>query len=235
MPVGKYIVFGEDANHNTWNTEYADDEYRIGDYPNRVFQMTEDGLVCTDCPTFGESDYRGRDHFENFFIEGNSEVEIRRGDDFTFTTEGDAEVIPSGKNLTVNSTNGGKVVIETENITDLFINGNSNVTLRGFDEHRAALTIRGNSQVKGYFDCSNLKLNMSGPCSIELFGKGRNLEATLNDGASLNANSWRTRDARITANNKSSAKVFAEDDLEVRKDAESSVENVGKAEMELEE
>ncbi|MEZ4920731.1 MAG: DUF2807 domain-containing protein [Saprospiraceae bacterium] len=233
IPVGKYVVFGEEVNRHTWGTEYANDEYYVSDYPDKVFLMTKDGLVCADCPSFGDSEYHGRNDFENFIFEGNFDAEIRKGDRFHFTTEGNIEVIPSGGKLTVtnNGQGAGKVYIEAPVFTDLYVNGNGSVIIRGFDEHHAGITSRGASTVKAYFDCDNLKLNMGGASTIELFGKGDDLSAVLNEGSILKAGTFRIRDADLRLNTGSSARVFAEDDLYIEKDLSSEIQNDGRADI----
>jgi hypothetical protein len=72
-------------------------------------------------------------------------------------------------------------------------------------------------------------VSLSGPCSLDLTGSGHRLDATLSEGATLEASKWRGQDVEVTASDNSRARVFAEGDALIRSDASSEVKVEGDA------
>jgi phage shock protein PspC (stress-responsive transcriptional regulator) len=243
VPEGKSIVVGKVLSDRIRHSDYSeteDNDYYMFDYPDRVFHMTDDGLVCADCPKFGEKEYHGGRYYENFILEGNFNTEIREGNNFRISFEGAPNAkdlvksIRTGNKLTL--TTDGKelpsdvrVIIETPVFTDLIADDAGEVILRGFDEGQASITARGKTRIKAYLDSRTLDVSLSGPCSLDLTGSGHRLDATLSEGATLEASKWRGQDVEVTASDNSRARVFAEGDALIRSDASSEVKVEGDA------
>ncbi len=245
VPPGKYIALEEDVNVHVWDVEYADpdSDYRIGNYPGMPFRMTKDGLVCTNCPHLGDADYRSGEAYDAFAIEGNVQVEIRKADRFSVRKEGPeselqkVDILRANDKMTI-TTNGKtvspkvKIWIEAPVFTDLLADNAKEITIRGFDEGRAAISARGASRILGYLDAEHLEAQLNGPCSLELFGRGRELEASLSDGARLTAAAWRADRVDISAYNGAQARVFARENARIHNDSESTVQLEGGARRE---
>lgn len=249
VPEGQYIVFGETINNRVHDTEYADDDgnYYIFDYPNRVYRMTEKGLVCADCPAFGDRDYRGHERFEDFILEGDLNAEINKGEKFSFRLEG----APADRDLVKTIRTGDKITFTTEGkatggrvkiyitapvFTSLHADNTGDVTIRGFKEGRAGISAKGSSRIKAYLDVyQTLDLTLNGPCHVELNGKGGDLEANLTNGATLEASTWRAHNADVSAADASKARVYVDEDAVVKQDADSEIKIDGTARMQEEE
>lgn len=245
IPEGKSIVFGEKINRRIYDVDYADsdNEYSIYHYPNKVFRMTSRGLTCSDCPQFGDQNYRGERSYENFILEGNFETEIIEGDDFSIEYEGSSgdrntvETIRSGDDLTLTTRGrslGGplRCVIRTPVFTSVYADKSGPVTIRGFKEGRSSITAKGATRIRGFFDSQKLNLTLSGKCEVELVGNGDELNAVLTEGATLEASGWRTERAEISASEGSNARVNVEHNAVIRSDAASSVKIEGTAHIE---
>jgi len=245
VPPGKYIALEEDVNVHAWDVEYADpnSDYRIGNYPGMPFRMTKDGLVCTDCPHLGDADYRGGEAYDAFVVEGKIQVEIRKADRFSVRKEGPeselqkVDILRANDKMTI-TTNGKtvgpqvKIWIEAPVFTDLLADNSGEITIRGFDEGRAVIAARGSSRILGYFDAENLEAHLNGPCSLELFGRGAELDASLSDGARLLAAAWRVDRVDVSAYNGAQARVFARENAQIDHDPESTVKLEGGARRE---
>lgn len=246
VPEGKYIVFGETINNRVHDTEYADNDanYYVFDYPNRVFRMTEKGLVCADCPAFGDRDYRGdgRD-YEDFILEGDLTAEINKADRFSIRIEGSpadrdlVKTIRTGDKITFTTegkATGGrvKIYIEAPVFTSLHADNTGDVTIRGFKEGLAGISAKGASRIKAYLDAyQELNVTLNGPCQLELNGKGGDLEANLANGATLEATAWRAHNADISAADASKARVYVEEDAMIKQDAGSEIKVDGTANL----
>jgi phage shock protein PspC (stress-responsive transcriptional regulator) len=235
VPMGSSIVFGKYINQYAKSSNYTDqsDGPKFRDQPDKVFKMTSKGLECSDCPQFGDREYNGRD-YENFILQGEFDTEIRQGDRFSIQMEGAhsdrnmIQTIRAGDKITF-TTNGkhtrGKVrlIIETPTFTSLHADNTGEVVIRGFNENTSSISTKGNSKVKGYFDSNELTLVLAGKGTVELTGKGDELKASVTDGASLEASSWRTDNAKISATNNSNAHINANNEVSVKSDISSHI------------
>jgi phage shock protein PspC (stress-responsive transcriptional regulator) len=243
VPEGKFITFDDKIYHYAAAdmSEYSEDTdgNYISKSPGKMFRMTADGLVCSDCAQFGDREYRSDEHYEDFILEGEFKTEIREGKKFKITVEGPAgavQTIRTGRKITF-TTNGKpagttvRVYVETPVFTSLHADNTGDITIRGFREGRSSISVRGTSLVKAYLDSENLTLSLNGKCRVELTGDGDRLEASLGDGATLEASSWRTDDADISASDGSKARIYARDQVRVRSDSSSEVKVDGNAEI----
>jgi phage shock protein PspC (stress-responsive transcriptional regulator) len=239
VPEGKFITFDDVIYHRAGSDmeEYAKDNN--GDYisrrPNKVFKMTNDGIVCADCPQLGDREYRGERNYENFILEGDFKTEILEGESFRVRLEGSDDLkalvktIKTGDKITFTTngrvTNGAvRVIIETPTFTSLHADNTGEITIRGFDEGNASISAKGSSRIKAYLDASNnLDVTLSGKCALEITGKGGELLANLTDGATLEASNWRANDAEISASDASKARIYVKNNALVLSDAASNV------------
>ncbi len=244
IPVGKYVIFGEKINDFSHiDMDYANlgDDYNIRDYPNQLFRMSENGLVCVGCPQFGDNNYREDRNYEKFILEGNFETEIRQGDNFKMRIEGPADAvrkIRTGDKLTLTTTDSTgrskvKVYIETPVFTSLHAENTGEITIRGFEEGEAHISARGRSRIRAYFDSRHLDLSLSGKCSLELTGKGDHLDVNLNDGAVLEGSNWRTNEAEISASDGSKARLNVRNNARISADGSSEVKVEGGANLDF--
>ena len=240
VPVGKSIVFDDKIySHAAADMdEYADDNDRnyISRSPEKIFRMTSHGLVCSSCPQFGDRDYSSEEYYEHFILEGEFETEMRKGDEFKIRFEGPADAIEkirTGKKLTLSKKGnaaGVKVFIESPVFTSLVADNTGDITIRGFEEGDASITVKGNNRVKAYIDVSDLlNVSLSGKCSLELVGDGNRMDAGLNDGATLESMNWRANNIEVTASGNSNARVHSKDDALIISESNSQVKVEGGA------
>lgn len=243
VPVGKSIVFDEKIyRHSAADMEVYSNDNEGGNYisrsPEKIFRMTAGGLICASCPQFGDRDYSSDEYYEHFILEGNFETEMRRGNDFKIRIEGPADAIEkirTGKKLTLSkkgNATGVKVFIESPVFTSLIADNTGDITLRGFEEGDASITVTGSSRVKAYIDVSDLlNVSLTGKCTLELVGDGNNIDANLSDGATLESVNWRAEKIEITASGASNARVYAKDRAVVISDNGSQVKVEGGAKI----
>ena len=244
LPVGKSIIFDNKIYKYAAADldDYADDNDRqyISRRPEKVFRMTNRGLICSECPQFGDEGYNGDEYYEHFILEGKFDTEIRKGNDFKLTIEGPNDAIQkirTGNKLTLTTKGSAgngtiKVYIETPNVTSLYADDTGDVTLRGFEETEASISAKGSSHIKAYMDVDNgLNVSLSGKAFLELVGEGEYLDAGLSEGATLESIGWRAERVEITASEASRARVYAKQDALVISDGNSDVKVEGGAKI----
>ncbi|MEN9445930.1 MAG: hypothetical protein RL728_442 [Bacteroidota bacterium] len=246
VPDGKYIIFDQiTANFSDAEVEYYDAEDHhnfIHNSEGKLFRMTPKGLMCTDCPSFGESDYQNDRDYEKFIFEGNFEVDLRKSEnsDFSILIEGDKnalKTIRSGDKLTLSAAEGikpgTKVTIHTPDLTYLFADNTGVITVRGFEEHNALFSVKGRSTIKAYMDVqSELEVLVSGQGKVELYGEGNRLSATLSDNAVLDANGWRANEITVAASGNASGRVYGKERATIKTENASTVKLEGPARRE---
>lgn len=247
VPEGKNITFDE-AIHDYAGAdldEYDDDNDNnyISRRPGKIFRMNDRGLVCTDCPNMGDKGYRSDRRYEDFILEGDFTTEIRQGDDFRVEIEGPngekdkIQKIQTGNKITFTtngkSTNGAvRIFIQTPTFTSLHADNTGEITIRGFDEGQASITASGSSRIKAYIDVSSeFNIALSGKASLDLTGKGGELDASLSDNAVLEAANWTADRVEVSASDAARARLFAKDDALVISTGQSSVRVDGGADV----
>lgn len=244
MPVGKSVVFDEKiyGHAAAEYDDYAKGNQRnyISKTPGRVFTMTSGGIACTECPGWGDGGYDYDNDYEEFILEGNFETEIRKGDNFSIQITGaDADKkmlksIPSGNQVTL-TTEGKttaapvKVVITTRTFTTLISKNSGDVSITGFDEGRSSITLRGGATVRGYFDSNDLDVTIDGTGKVDLTGRGNELNATVAEGGTLEATSYRVDRANLSARDNSKVRVNVRDHYSSKSDATSTITVDGNA------
>ena len=246
VPEGKSIVFDDKIYRYSASDldNYSDDnrENYISREPDRVFRMTGDGLICTSCPQMGDRNYRSGRSYEKFIFEDKISAEIRQGDEFRVEIEGsDADKdkiqkIQSGDKITF-TTNGKKldgpvhVLIQTRTFTSLHADDTGEITIRGFEEGQAGITAKGNSVIRAYIDSRSLNVTLSGNATLDLTGRGDELDVNLTDASVLESTNWRAESGEIYASETARARVFVKDRVLVVSTGSSNVKVDGGAEV----
>jgi phage shock protein PspC (stress-responsive transcriptional regulator) len=238
VPEGKYICFDEFINDRvstgSEGYSYKNDNNYFSRKPDRIYVMTRDGILCTDCPKMGDRGYSPDRTYGEFIFDSGLEAEIIESEEFSFRFEGnpdDVETIESGDKITFKgkskrSSDKVKIIIETPEFNSLYALSGSIVTIRGFNVFEASVVARDGSIIKGFLDARDrLEIILSDGSIMDLTGKGGDLNATLTDGSILNANGWFAENARVSASDGSIAKVHSRNNPEVSGDSSGKVEN----------
>lgn len=238
VPEGKYICFDEFINDRvsagSEGYSYKNDNNYFSRKPDRIYVMTRDGILCTDCPKMGDRGYSPDRTYGEFIFDSGLEAEIIESEEFSFRFEGnpdDVETIESGDKITFKgkskrSSDKVKIIIETPEFNSLYALSGSIVTIRGFNVFEASVVARDGSIIKGFLDARDrLEIILSDGSIMDLTGKGGDLNATLTDGSILNANGWFAENARVSASDGSIAKVHSRNNPEISGDSSGKVEN----------
>lgn len=238
VPEGKYICFDEFINDRvsagSEGYSYKNDNNYFSRKPDRIYVMTRDGILCTDCPKMGDRGYSPDRTYGEFIFDSGLEAEIIESEEFSFRFEGnpdDVETIESGDKITFKgkskrSSDKVKIIIETPEFNSLYALSGSIVTIRGFNVFEASVVARDGSIIKGFLDARDrLEIILSDGSIMDLTGKGGDLNATLTDGSILNANGWFAENTQVSASDGSMAKVHSRNNPEISGDSSGKVEN----------
>ncbi len=247
VPVGKHVAFGKWVNDCVRDSEIEGAHGSwVFDNPDRVFRMGEKGLACVDCPDRDRWDSR-RDrhsHFREITITGNLDVQIEKSawEDRSVKVEGGDAIekgvkvrIENGKLTLINDLPGGRaatVRVKTEDLESLFAENFGAVSVRGFDENNVKMTLLNGKKVSVFADANEMTVQILGKTDVKLIGEGRELKATIGEGATLDAAGYRSEIASVAATGGASATVNAENRFEKSAAEGSVVRNLGAAKAE---
>lgn len=238
VPDGKYICFDEfihdRVSAGSDGYSYRNDNNYFSRKPNKIYLMTKDGVLCTDCPKMGDRDYSSDRSYSEFIFDSGLEAEIIESESFSFRFEGNpdiVETIESGDKITFKGKNRRaqdkvKVIIETPEFNSLYAMSGSIVTIRGFSVFEGSVVARDGSIIKGFLDARDkLEIILSDGSIMDLTGKGGDLNATLSDGSILNANGWFAENATVSASDGSIAKIHSRNNPVISGDGSGKIEN----------
>lgn len=242
VPIGKYVRFGRIANNWLDGSDYSPsnrNRHRFGE-PDQLYKMTDRGLTCPDCPMEGEYSRDGFEHFSEINIVGNIDVQITDSDEFEVRLE-DEKLMKSavkfeqdGSRLTINcSTPEGqkppKLFLKTNNLEEVFAENCARIDIRGFDQNQMDFTFLNVKNARADVKSNGFRLKQLGKSEVQLLGSCREMNATLSDGAVLDATNFTTEIAIVKATGGSSATVDADEDFQPKLDEKSTVKNLGRA------
>ncbi|MFM8371947.1 MAG: PspC domain-containing protein [Bacteroidota bacterium] len=238
VPDGKYICFDEFIHDRVTagsdGYSYKNDNNYFSRKPDKIYMMTSDGILCTDCPKMGDRGYSSDRSYSEFIFDSGLEAEIIQSEEFRFRFEGnadDVETIQSGDKITFKgksrrSQEKVKIIIETPEFNSLYALSGSIVAIRGFNVFEGSIVARDGSIIKGFLDARDrLDIILSDGSIMDLSGKGGELNATLTDGSILNANGWFAENAKVSASDGSIARIHSRNNPEISGDSSGKVEN----------
>ncbi len=247
----------EEATWRMIDNNYRDyDGYRDSNF-NKTWRMTKDGFECVNCEEPSErkvreiNDQFGLDDFTSADLSGYLDVRIEQGDVYSVQMEGaDIEkkrykVYRDDKNLVVEYKNDDKffwkkdlfednkvkIRITMPELKELNMKGAGNLKFSGFREQDIEIKLTGAVNAEGDIYAENLSADLTGASTLELKGSGQFMEANLTGACGLRAYNFEVNHAIIDVQGASSAKVFANSKLEIKKGVVSSVSHRGDAEV----
>jgi phage shock protein PspC (stress-responsive transcriptional regulator) len=256
IPYGQVFVIDEylwriiDNNYKDYDG-YYDSNF------NKTWKMTETGFECLDCkqPTERKSiqlkDQYGYNDFNEIELMGIFDLSIYQADEFSIQLDGPEsekrkyEVSLSGETLEIRyrSRNQSfwensidlddkvKIQISLPHLRKLKIKGAGEFDLRGFDEDEMDITLVGAMSGEADIRSHNLMIDMSGPISFQLDGRGNFLQAEVRKMAQLKANQYEIENAVVEAKEMGRARVNATNSIEIDTDVVSTVKYQGNPEV----
>ncbi len=256
IPYGQVFVIDEYMWRMIDNNYTDYDGYYDSNF-NKTWKMTEKGFECLDCtqPTERKSiqlkDQYGYNDFNEIELMGIFDLSIYRADEFSIQLDGPEsekrkyEVSLSGETLEIRyrSRNQSfwknsvdldervKIQITLPHLRKLKIKGAGEFTIRDFDEEEMDIALLGAMSGEADIQSRNLLIEMSGPMSFQLDGRGNFLQAEVRKLAQLKASKYEIENAIVEAKEMGNARVNATNSVEIDTDVVSTVKYQGSPEV----
>ena len=246
IPVGKVIYLSsgmENTIYDIKNTTNTFDGDMIGHY----WKMNPEGLTCLSCDNTegiesGEQkiclnyDLSGYNEIQ---IDGNLNVEIQQGDNYSFYIEGDNDFSKSFNAKTENNSliiasefkwknivggsEKGTVYIITPSLNRLEINGLNNTILKGLKTEKLSVEINGASKNSFLVDVKDFVLELNGASQVDVNGKTTKSKIIANGAGKINASGLETVSGNYELSGASTANVWVKEFLRAELDGASKI------------
>jgi hypothetical protein len=237
VPEGKTIFLSsgmEKIIYDIKNTTNTFDHDMIGHY----WTMTAEGLTCNDCNFSSgnlSSSQKGisydLDGYNEIIIDGNLNVEISQGDNYSFTVTGNEKFAQNfnaqkdgnqlkiasdfkWKNISLGSKK-GTVHIVTPVLHRIEVNGINQVNINGFKTDNLDIEINGASKNKFNVDVKSLTLELNGASKAELKGSADNAKIESAGASDIEALNFKIKNCKVDLAGASKATMNVADEFDI--------------------
>lgn len=218
--------------------------------------LTPSGLSCTSCNSLTENtsgqSVDALTGFNAISMSGLWDVTIEQSEDFNVEVRGSEkqkehyEIFMENGKLTIDydsrfensfwknnmfKEDKVKIYITLPSLEKLELKGAGDVNFGNFEETDVTVDIAGAIHVDGRLAATNLEVDITGASSLELDGHGVFLDARVNGASRLDAYDYEADRVIVEAHGASSAKVYANESLEINKSFASRVSHRGDPEV----
>jgi phage shock protein PspC (stress-responsive transcriptional regulator) len=233
IPEGKFIKFDENSIKNLENLDLYDREISPRKQKDGVWKMTSTGLQCVRCTVTTFSSTNEYSSFESIDIEANVDVEIKKGEKYEISYDGDDikddfEIIMKRENLKIRENGGSdarKMIITLPNISAINAQNLSGLKITGFNQDDITLNLGGEYLADLNGDFETVTLNLDNDVDLRMKGRGKSIISNLNS-SKLNSEDFIVDDITLNLTD-SQAKVYANKNLVQNMDENSSVKISG--------
>lgn len=198
--------------------------------------------------SLGVHDQYGLSGFEEVNVSGFIDLKIYRGDEFSVEIIGpDSEkdkynIYQNGNILFIKYEDEKKftwkrgfgdfdevrINITMPHLKRLELKGVGDVMFRNFTEEESEIEVLGVIKAKGEdFNCRNFYVRLNGASELDLYGRGTNLDASVQGASKLHAYDYEVANANVEANGASGADVFVTGTLEMEEGVASDIDYKG--------
>lgn len=252
VPFGRPFIIDESLWRIIKNRKRFFDEEKS----THTWTMTPNGLSCISCPSYQENTSiqspGALSGFNAISMTGLWKVTIEQANHYNVTIHGSERQKAHYRISQVN----GKLMIDYDSrleksfwknnvfrkdkvdiditmpsLEKLELTGAGEVYFEGFEEQDVEIGITGAIRADGSLEATNLQVNLTGASSLELSGSGVFLDARVNGVSRLEAYDYEVDRVVVEAHGASSAKVYANEALEISKSFASRVSHRGDPEV----
>lgn len=223
---------------------------------NNTWQMTPSGIECLTCDALKATAKRKSNSlsdlrdFESIELSGIFNVRIEQGEDYSVEIQGSSrqqehyDIFTENKTLVIDYDNDNESffwkndLFEDDKITinitmphlrELDVSGAGKLRFRGFRENDVEIKLTGAVIADGKLEVTSLDVDITGASFLDLEGSGSFMEASITGASGLRAYDYEVDRAIVEANGASSAKVTANETLEISAGFASNVSHRGNA------
>ena len=209
IPEGKRVKFDRATEHKLYGSSYDNSQERPYDEENYTWEMGSAGLFSEEYNKIANHELKiPVDQINSLFIEGHFDIELVQADEAAISIVGNQKLIEnveySAISGSVNIKNANryhnaplKVYAYVTQLDQLNLEDVNYTKLKGLTQENLSIYNSGRGDITAVMDIENLQLNLDGRQSIDLMGKGKNLDVQLSHNTDLNLSKYLVNNATV--------------------------------------
>lgn len=209
VPEGKVINFDRAVEHMLYGSSFDNSQSRPYDEEKYSWEMGDNGLFSDEYNKIANHELKiPVDNIKSLFIEGHFDIDLVQAEKTAISIVGNQQQVENVEYSTIN----GSVNIKNTNryhqtplkvyayVTQLDQLNLENVNytkVEGLTQENLSIYNSGRGDLTAVMDIQNLTLNLDGRQSIDLMGKGKNLDVQLSHNTDLNLGKYLVSSATV--------------------------------------
>ena len=209
IPNGKKVSFDGATEHLMYGSSFDNSQSRPHNESKYNWEMGSKGLFSDEYNKKANYELKiPLEKISSLFIEGDFDIDLVQADEAKITILGNQDLVENVEYSTIN----GSVNIKNNNrynrkklkiyayvtqLDQLNLEDVNYTKLKGLTQENLSIYSTGNGDITGVMDIENLKLNLDGNQSIDLMGKGENLDIQVGYNTRLKLSKYLVANATV--------------------------------------
>jgi len=209
IPAGKDVTFDRATEYILDGSSYDNSQSRPFDEENYVWKMGDKGLYSNEYNKIAHHELQiPVETIKSLFIEGHFDIDLVQADKTAISIVGNKELVENVEFSTINGSvnikNGNryhntplKVYAQVTELDQLNLENVNYTKVEGLTQENLSIYNSGKGDLTAVMDIENLTLNLDGRQSIDLMGKGKNLDMEISRNTHLNLSKYLVSNATV--------------------------------------
>ena len=241
IPKGKKVTFDHPTEHLMYGSSFDHSQSRPHNESKYSWEMGSNGLF--------SDEYNKKANYElnipvnkisSLFIEGDFDIDLVQADKDAISILGNQDLVENVEYSTINGSvniknNNSrynrkklKVYVSVTQLDQLNLEDVHYTKLKGLTQENLSIYSSGNGDITGVMDIENLQLNLDGHQSIDLMGKGENLDLQIGHNTDLKLSKYLVSNATVKGDLYRSGKLYVEKALNCKESTLRYLEVIGR-------
>lgn len=240
IPIGKKVTFDGTTEHLMYGSSFDNSQSRPHDEAQYSWEMGSKGLFSDEYNKKANFELKiPVDQISSLFIEGDFDIDLVKAEEAAISIIGDQDLVDNVEYSTINgsvniknknnryNSKKLKVYVYVTQLDQLNLEDVHYTKLKGLAQENLSIYSSGNGDITGVMDIENLQLNLDGHQSIDLMGKGENLDLQISHNTDLNLSKYLVTNATVKGDLYRSGKLNVEKALNCKENTLERLEIIG--------
>ncbi len=239
IPMDKEVKFDGATEHKLYGSSFDNSQPRPWNEENYTWKMGENGLYSEEYNEIANHELKiPIDKMKSLFIEGHFDIELVQADEASVSIVGNQDLV---ENVEYSSINGSvniknmnryhntplKVYAYVTELDQLNLEDVNYTKLKGLTQENLSIYNSGRGDLTAVMDIENLQLNLDGKQSIDLMGKGENIDIQLSQNTDLDLSKYLVTNATLKGDLYRRGKLNVEKALNCQENTLRNLEVIG--------
>lgn len=222
VPLDKDLKFDGATEHKLLGSSFDKSQSRPWDKDKYTWTMGENGLFSEEYNKIANHELKiPIDQMKSLFIEGDFDIELVQADEASLSIIGNRERVENVEYSTINGSVNIKnmnrydnaplkIYAQVKELDQLNLEDVNYTKLEGLTQENLSIYNSGRGDLTAIMDIENLTLNLDGRQSIDLMGRGENLDLQISHYTKLKLSKYLVSNATIKGDLVNKGKLYVE-------------------------